>query len=241
MGSSSPTRDQSPVPCIGSSESQPLDTQGSPPHSTSNLATSQIESLQWFPTSLQGKVKATAHQVWLHKPRHRIKEQRHHSVDKGPSSQSYGFSSSHVWTWELDHKEGWSLKNWRFWTVVLEKTLESPLDSKIKQSILNIHWKDWCWSWSSNTLATWCEEPTHWKKILLLGKTEGKRKRWLHRMRCLDRITDSMDMNLSKLQEIVKDRGAWQAAVNGVPNSWTPLNNWTTINMSDRNPYTTSF
>ena len=63
-------------------------------------------------------------------PKQYFKHQRHHSVDKGPSSQSYGFSSSHVWMWELDHEEGWALKNWCFWTVVLEKTLESPLDCK---------------------------------------------------------------------------------------------------------------
>ena len=66
------------------------------------------------------------------KPRQCIKEQRHHFADQGPYSQGYGFSSSHVWMWELDHKEGWALKNWHFWTVVLEKTLESPLDCKIK-------------------------------------------------------------------------------------------------------------
>ena len=67
------------------------------------------------------------------KPRQHIKKQRHHFAKKGPSSQSYGFSSSHGWMWELDHKEGWVLKNWYFWTVVLEKTLERPLDfSEIK-------------------------------------------------------------------------------------------------------------
>ena len=66
----------------------------------------------------------------LWQTRTRIKKQRHHFADKSPSSQSYGFSSSHVWMWELDYKEGWALKNWRFWTVVLEKTLESPLNSK---------------------------------------------------------------------------------------------------------------
>ena len=87
------------------------------------------------------------------------------------NSQSYGFSRSHVWIWELDHKESWALKNWWFWTVVLEKTLESPLNCKEVQPVnpkgnqfLNIHWKDWCWSWNSNTLATWCEELTHWKR-----------------------------------------------------------------------------
>ena len=71
--------------------------------------------------------------------------------------------------WELDYKESWALKNWCFWIVVLEKTLESPLDYKEikpdkRKSVLNIHWKDWCWSWSSNTLATWCEELTTWKR-----------------------------------------------------------------------------
>ena len=64
------------------------------------------------------------------KPRQHIKKQRHHFANKGPSSQGYGFSSGHVWMWELDHKEGWALKNGCFWTVVLEKTLDSPLDSK---------------------------------------------------------------------------------------------------------------
>ena len=63
-------------------------------------------------------------------PRQHIKEQRHYCTNKGLSSQSYGFSSSHVWMWELGHKESWALKNWCFWTVVLEKTLESPLDCK---------------------------------------------------------------------------------------------------------------
>jgi len=85
-------------------------------------------------------------------------------ANKGPSSQSYGFSSSHVWMWELDCKESWAWKNWCFWTVVLEKTLESPLGCKEIQSVLNIHWKDWCWSWNANTLATWCEDLTDWKR-----------------------------------------------------------------------------
>ena len=65
------------------------------------------------------------------KPRQHVKKQRYYFTDKSPSSQSCGFSSSHVWKWELDHKESWVLKNWCFWTVVLEKTLESPLDCKI--------------------------------------------------------------------------------------------------------------
>ena len=68
-------------------------------------------------------------------PRQHIKKQRQYFANKGPSSQSYGFSSSHVWMWELDHKESWALKNWCFWPVVLEKTLESPLDSKETQQV----------------------------------------------------------------------------------------------------------
>ena len=68
-------------------------------------------------------------------PRQHIAKQRHHFANKGPSSQSYGFSSTHVWMWELDYKESWASKNWRFWTVVLEKTLESPLDCKEIQPV----------------------------------------------------------------------------------------------------------
>ena len=98
-----------------------------------------------------------------------ILKSRHYIADKGLSSQSRGFSSSRVWMWELDHKESWVPKNWCFWTVVLSKTLESPLVCKEIQSILkeislNIHWKDWCCSWNSYTLATWSKELTHWKR-----------------------------------------------------------------------------
>ena len=94
-------------------------------------------------------------------------ENNGHLLQKVPCTH---FSNNHVRMWELDHKESSVWKNWCFWTVVLEKTLESPLDSKKiqpvhpkRKSVLNIHWKDWCWSWNSNTLATWGEEPTHWK------------------------------------------------------------------------------
>ena len=93
----------------------------------------------------------------------------HHFANKCPNSQSYGFPSSHVRMWKLDHKDGWAPKNWCFQIVVLEKALESPLDCKEIQpvhpqgkSTLNIHGKDWCWN--SNTLATWCEELAHWKR-----------------------------------------------------------------------------
>ena len=97
-----------------------------------------------------------------------IKKQRHHFANRGPSSQSYGFSSSHIWMWYLEHRESWAPKNWCLWTVVLEKALKSPLVSKEitpvnpKEINPNTHWKDW--NWSSNNLATWCEVPTHQKR-----------------------------------------------------------------------------
>ena len=80
-------------------------------------------------------VKPTPWEKSYDKPRQYIKKQRHYFANKGPYSQSYGFSNSHVWMWELDHKEGWALKNWCFWTAVLEKTLESPLDCKEIQPV----------------------------------------------------------------------------------------------------------
>ena len=105
-------------------------------------------------------------------PRQHIKKQRHYFANKNSYIQSYGFSSSHVWMWELDCEESWAPKYWCFWTAVLEKTLESPLDFKEIQSVHHkgdqscvFHWKDWCWSWNSNTLATSCEELTHWKRL----------------------------------------------------------------------------
>ena len=81
------------------------------------------------------KLKASPWKEAYDQPRQHIKKQGHYFVNKGPSSQGYGFSSGHVWMWELDYKESWALKNWCFWTVVLEKTLESPLDCKEIQPV----------------------------------------------------------------------------------------------------------
>ena len=122
---------------------------------------------------------------------------------------------------ELDYKESWELKNWCFWTVLLEKTLESPLDCK---EIQPVHSKGdqswvfigWYWSWNSNTLATWCEELTHWKRPLCWEKLKVKRRRGWQRLRWFDSIIHSKGMNLSKLLELVKYREAWGAAVHGL-------------------------
>ena len=158
-------------------------------------------------------------------------------------SQSYGFSSGHVWMWELDYKESWALKNWCFWIVVLEKTLETPLDCKEIQWVHPKGNQSWIFIGRTDAEAEaailWPPDAKNW----LTGKDPDAGKYWRQEEKGMTEdeivgwhwlvglISDLLDMSLSKLRELVIDREAWRAAVHGITKSRTWLRDWTELTM----------
>ena len=166
-------------------------------------------------------------------PRQHIKKQSHYFANKGLSSQSYGFSSSHVWMWEVDYRESWALKNWCFWTVVLEKTLESPLDCKEIQPIYTKGNQSWIFIGQTNAEAetpiVWPPDAKNW--LIWKGPNPGKDWRQEEKESTEDEMVGwhhQLDGHEFEQALGVGDgQGSLAAAVHGITKSQTQLSDWT--------------